>query len=67
MDYYVKYTDVKKVEALSEKNTRYKNYLPFNENVKSNSKFSLYEGDNAIYQFNDKVLDTAIIEKADNG
>lgn len=67
LDYYVKYTDVKKVEALSEKNTRYKNYLPFNENVKSNSKFSLYEGDNAIYQFNDKVLDTAIIEKADNG
>lgn len=66
LDYYVKYQDVSKVDNLIEKNLRYKNYLPFNENIVTKDKVSLYQNNELIYELYFS-LDTPIIEKEDNG
>ena len=65
-DYYIKYQDVDKIDALSEINDRYKNYILFNENIITNDKTSFYDdNDNLVYTFN-KFYDLPIIIKDDD-
>ncbi len=64
-DYYISY---KKVES-SKKDTvdqRYKNYLLFNENIKTKNPTKLMKNDKVIYTLN-KSLDLPIIKKDDKG
>lgn len=52
-EYYVEYNDVKKIEDLTEKNNRYKNYIPYNENIKTKETTSFYdEKGKLVYSFN---------------
>lgn len=66
LDYYVKYQDVIKIDKPREKDVRYKNYLPFNTNVITKDKVSLYKNDQVIYELY-YSLDTPIIEIDDLG
>ena len=61
-DYYINYLDVSKIEKEEEKDNRYKNYLPFNENIVTKDSFILYDGEKEIYSF-DKSMDFPIIIK----
>ena len=64
-DYYIKYQDVDKIDELSEIDDRYKNYIPFNENIITNDKTSFYDGDdNLVFTFNNSY-DLPIIIKDD--
>ena len=64
-EYYIDYDSVdKSSESLPEKETRYKRYIPFNQNVKSDS-VSLYKDGNLIYTFN-KEMSLPIYIKEDN-
>lgn len=52
-EYYVKYQDVKSIEAISEKNNRYLNYIPYNENINTKETTNFYDKDgNLKYTFN---------------
>lgn len=64
-EFYISYEDVEKIEKLEEIDTRYKSYLPFNENVVTKEKVSLYQNDKVVFTL-DKVLDSSIIEKEDD-
>lgn len=66
LGYYVRYQDVSKVSSLADKDQRYKNYLPFNENVATKDKVSLYQNDEVVYELY-YHLDTPIIEKDSDG
>lgn len=66
LGYYVKYQDVEKIEKLTEKDLRYKNYLPFNENIITADKVNLYQNNELIYEL-DFSLDTPIIERTTEG
>jgi len=62
-DSYVKYDDVIVIESLSSYDSRYKNYIVFNENIVTNDKTTLYdEEDNVVYEFY-KSFDLPIIIK----
>lgn len=50
LDYYVEYDSVLKDEELL-KDGRYKNYLPFNENIITKDEFTLYRDDKEMYTF----------------
>lgn len=62
LDLYVRYQDVIGVENLQEKDLRYKNYIPFNENVVTKEKVGLYQNNELIYELYFS-LDTPIIVK----
>ena len=65
-EYYVKYQDVDKIDALTLYSDRYKSYILFNENIVTNDKTSFYdENNNLVYTFN-KSFDLPIIIKGDN-
>ena len=65
-EYYVKYQDVDKIDALTLYSSRYKSYILFNENIVTNDKTSFYdENNNLVYTFN-KSFDLPIIIKGDN-
>lgn len=65
-EYYVKYQDVDKIDALTLYSSRYKSYILFNENIVTNDKTSFYdENNNLVYTFN-KSFDLPIIIKDDN-
>ena len=65
-EYYVKYQDVDKIDALTLYSSRYKSYILFNENIVTNDKTSFYdENNNLVYTFN-KSFDLSIIIKDDN-
>lgn len=65
-EYYVKYQDVDKIDALTLYSDRYKSYILFNENVVTNDNISFYdENNNLVYTFN-KSFDLPIIIKDDN-
>ena len=66
LGFYVKYQDVLKVDDLVIKDLRYKNYLPFNENIITKEKVNLYQNDKVIYELSFS-LDLPIIEKDNNG
>ena len=64
-NYYIKYNDVKK-DNKKDIDSRYKNYLLFNENIISKRKVNLYKNNKLVYTINDK-LDLPIIIKDDAG
>lgn len=66
LGYYVRYQDVSKIDSLALRDDRYKNYLPFNENIVTKDSFKLYQDEKLIFEVYSK-LDTPIIEKDDNG
>lgn len=62
-DTYIKYKDVEIIDNPKTYNTRYKNYIVFNENIITGDKTIFYdEEDNKIYEFN-KSFDLPIIIK----
>lgn len=64
-EYYIKYEDVDKINELTEKNTRYKRYIPFNQNIITNEEFSFYDGGEKFYTFYES-FSLPIIIKEDN-
>lgn len=65
-DSYVSYKDVDKIDKLDSYSDRYKKYIPFNINIKTNDKTSFYdEEDNLVYTFN-KTFDLPVIIKDDD-
>ena len=64
-DYYVYYEDIVKTEDLEELNQRYKNYVPYNDNIVTNEVTNFYDiDDHLVYSFN-KSFDLPIIIKDD--
>lgn len=64
--YYVYYEDINKIDEVEELNQRYKNYIPYNENIITNDNTNFYDvGDNLVYSFN-KSFDLSIIIKEDD-
>lgn len=66
LKFYVRYQDVIKIDNLVTKDLRYKNYLPFNENVVTKDSVNLYQNNEVIYELYFK-LDVPIIEKCSEG
>ena len=66
LGYYVRYQDVIKIDSLNSKDMRYKNYLPFNFNVVTKEKSTLYQNGEAVYEVY-YSLDLPVIEKDDTG
>ena len=66
LGYYVRYQDVSKMDKLTAKDLRYKNYLPFNYNIVTNDKVTLYQDDKTVYELY-YSLDTPVIELDDSG
>ena len=65
MDYYISYKDVVKADK-EETNTRYKEYIPFNKNIKTKSPTNFYDKDNnLIMTINDTFNFPIIINDTD--
>ena len=64
-EYYIKYDSIMEVSSNSVINTRYKNYIPFNENIITKSKTTFYDNNGKIYTIN-KSFSLPIIIKEDN-
>lgn len=65
-EYCINYHDVESIEQLSEKDSRYKSYIPFNENVKTGEKTNFYDSkNNLVYSFNKSFEFPIIIKEAD--
>ena len=63
-NYYIYYKDVEKIDEFINDN-RYKNYIYFNEKLKTKNSFSLYRDNKEIYIFNE-AMDFQILIKDDN-
>lgn len=65
--YYIKYQDVDIIDELSEVDSRYKSYIPYNKNVVTNDKTSFYDEEgNIVYEFNKSFDLPIIINDSDN-
>lgn len=64
LNYYLSYQDVEKQEGTNSSSIRYKNYLPFNENVTTTTT-KLYQNEKLIFTLNTSI-DTPIIMKDDD-
>lgn len=64
-DYYVAYESVSKSQEETI-NTRYKKYLPFNLDVVTKDKFTLYQDDKEMYTFNKSMELPIIINDYEN-
>ncbi|MEG1351079.1 MAG: polysaccharide deacetylase family protein [Bacilli bacterium] len=64
IDYYIDYKDIDKLDNLSKSDTNYKNFIPFNENIKS-SDIKLYNKEQLIYQISDELSLPIIIKDND--
>ena len=65
-EYCISYSDVEPIEKLTEKNNRYKLYIPFNENVVTNEKTDFYNSENnLVYSFNKSYEFPIIIKDSD--
>lgn len=63
LDLYIKYSCVKPIDSLKSKDGRYKNYIVFNENIKTKDVTKFYNN-NKILQFSiNKSFDFSIIIK----
>lgn len=52
-EYYIKYTDVDKIDSLSELNKRYEKYIVWNKNVITNDTTNFYgDSDEIVYSIN---------------
>lgn len=65
LNIFLSYKDVDKIDQY-EINNRYKNYIPFNENIKTNDITNLYQDNNLIITINNS-LDKEIIMKDELG
>ena len=63
-NYYIYYKNVEKISNLTEKEKRFKNYLYFNESIKTKDNFSLYQ-DKKIYKFQE-VMEFKVLIKEEN-
>ena len=65
LDLYVLYSDVSKIDEYT-KSDRYKNYIYFNENIKTNNETVFYDfNDNYMYKINDS-FDFKVLVEDDN-
>ena len=64
--YYIPYENVSKIEELTKYSDRYKNYLPFNENIITNSEFTLYDNDKKVITLNETKEFPIIIKDYEN-
>ena len=65
-EYYIYYKDVEKWNELVEYSQRYKNYIPYNENVVSKNPVSFYsENGELLFQLNESI-DKPIIVRNEN-
>lgn len=65
LEYYIEYDNVKKSRNKSIDN-RYKSYIPFNTNIVTKDKVTLYQDNNKVYTFNYSI-DVPIIVREDYG
>ena len=65
-DYFINYQNVSKIDKLQEYSNRYKNYLPFNENIITNKEFTLYDKDKKIITLNEEMEFPIIIKDYEN-
>lgn len=64
--YFIKNSDVDKIEKLSEHDDRYKNYILFNYNVETEETTDFYdENDNLVYSLNEKYSLPLIVKDED--
>ena len=66
-DIYIKYDSVTKSDAFTYENEykTYKNYIVYNENIKTKSNYKLLNGDNTLYEFNNSDTYKIIIKDED--
>lgn len=65
LDYYVSFEDLLEGEE-QEKDTRYKNYLPFNINIVTKDSFTMYVGDEKLITLNKEMEFPVIINNFEN-
>ena len=66
MDYYINYKNVQKINKISESNnTNYKKYIPFNENIITNSPTKFYKDGKVKYTINKSIEAKIIIKDID--
>jgi len=65
-DYYIEFQKVTPSDEKITIDDRYKNYLLFNENVKTKKPTKLYKGDKLVFSL-DKEVDLPIVKKDTNG
>lgn len=65
MDYYIYYEDIDKIDTLTEKDTRYKSYIPFNENAVTKDTTSFYNDSGLVYTINKSYNLPIIIKNED--
>ena len=64
--YYIKYIDVDKIDKLTDIDQRYKEYIPFNQNIVTNDITNFYdESGNLIYSLKEKFSLPIIIKDTD--
>lgn len=61
-DYYIYYENVEKISSFTKTNSRFQNYLYFDESLKTKDTFSLYDEKEKIYTFY-KEMDFPILIK----
>ena len=64
--YYIKYEDVDKIDNLTDVDQRYKEYIPFNQNIVTNDTTNFYdESGNLIYSLKEEFSLPIIIKEDD--
>lgn len=64
--YYIKYEDVDKIDNLTDVDQRYKEYIPFNQNIVTNDTTNFYdESGNLIYSLKEEFSLPIIIKDTD--
>ena len=64
LDLYIKYTDIKKSD-IKEYDTRYKNYIPFNKNIKVKENTKIYLDESTYYEISSQLEFPIIINEED--
>ncbi len=62
-DYYIYYEDVDKIDYLSVKDVRYKNYILFNKNIVTTDSTNFYDKNHQLYLTIDKSYEFPVIVK----
>lgn len=65
LEYYIKYEDVDKIENISQSTDRYKNYIPFNQNIVTKDSTNFYNKNGLVYTIN-KSFNLPILVKENN-
>ena len=65
LECYLKYNDLEPINELTTYSDRYKNYIVFNQNLVTNSEFTLYDNDNKVYSFKESMIFPIIIKNDD--